>query len=83
MLQAKRASRPTGLATSVPGRRAAGPEPPAPGLLVAAAPRYRAAAVPVLRVMYKNQPERSILFIAPDCNSAACTKTAIEVHSCT
>ena len=40
-------SSPSGLATGVPGRRAAGPEPPGPGSLVAAAPRCRAAAVPV------------------------------------
>ena len=36
------------LATNVPGRRAAGPEPPGPGSDVAAAPRWRPAVVPLM-----------------------------------
>ena len=37
----------------------------------------------VWRVMYINRPGMEILFMAPDCNSVTCTKTATEMHSCT
>ena len=61
-------SSPSELATSVPGRRAAGPEPPGPGSLVAAAPRCRAAVVPVWRVMYKNASQEPFLYMWLSCN---------------